>query len=118
MISMSKSKKSYEERLADLEKKQDDLKEKKKKLLTKYKEDKRKKDTHNKILLGATVLSILGRPYADGDENRLRTFLENQERRGKFFSNAMNRNLSSSTPEVIPNQNVSEEDNNDDDFFN
>lgn len=117
---MPKSKKSYEERLADLEKKQAELKEEKKKLLTKYKEDKRKKDTHNKILLGATVLSILGRPYADGDENRLRAFLEGQEGRGRFFSNAMNRNLPQSTPEVVPDQNVPEEesDNNDDDFFN
>lgn len=119
VIEMPKSKKSYEERIADLEKKQAELKEAKKKLIAQHTKEERKKDTHNKIVLGATVLSVLGRTYIDGDEKRLIEFLKGQEERGGFFSSAMNRNLPKPTPQVVPDQNVPEifSDNTDDDFF-
>ncbi len=91
-------KKSYEEQLAELEKKQEELKEAKKQLIAKHKKDERKKDTHEKILLGASVKAVLGRPYIKGDEQRLKEFLEKQDRNGNFFTNAMNRNISNSYP--------------------
>jgi hypothetical protein len=90
---MPQSSKSYEERLADLEKREEALKEEKKRLIAKHKADERKKDAHEKILLGASVKAVLGRPYIDGDEQRLKEFLEKQERNGNFFTKAMNRNL-------------------------
>ena len=57
---MPKSTKSFEEQLADLEKKQKDLKAEKQKLIAKHKEEERKRDAHEKILLGGAVLSVLG----------------------------------------------------------
>lgn len=113
---MPKSKKSYEERIADLEKKQAELKEEKKKLIAQHKKDERKKDAHNKILLGATVLSVLGRSYIDGDEKRLMDFLAKQERNGKYFTSAMNRNLP--IPETTSEHSYAETDHNDSDSFN
>lgn len=94
---MPKSKKNFEEQLADLEKKQEELKEEKKRLIAKHKADERKKDTHEKILLGGAVKAVLGRPYIDGDEQRLKEFLKKQERNGNFFTKAMNRNLPTPT---------------------
>ena len=105
---MPKSTKSFEERLADLEKKQQDLKAEKQKLIAKHKEEERKRDAHEKILLGGAVLSVLGRPYIEGDEKRLQEFLEKQERNGKYFTSAMNRNLPPPAPELTPDQNDTE----------
>lgn len=50
----------------------------------------RKRDAHQKIMLGASVLAVLGRPYEEGDEYRLLAFLKSQETRGGYFSVAMN----------------------------
>ncbi len=60
---------------------------------------KRKADSHQKIVLGGAVLSVLGRSYQPGDEDRLIAFLISQENRGSYFSNAMNFNLIESKEE-------------------
>jgi len=105
-------KKSYEEQLAELEKKQEELKEAKKQLIAKHKKEERKKENHTKFILGGTVLSVLGRKYVDGDEYRLREFLEKQEKNGSFFSRAMNKNISATYPDsqTIVTQNTEMDD--------
>ena len=82
-----------------LEKQMQELEKTKKKLKAKKKEEKeakRKLDTKHKILLGGTVLSVLGREYIEGDEQRLRDFLQRQDERGGYFTSAMNKGISSS----------------------
>ena len=90
----------------------------KQKLIAKHKEEERKRDAHEKILLGGAVLSILGRPYIEGDEKQLKAFLEKQERNGKYFTSAMNRNLPPPAPEVTPDQNDTENNDGSDDTEN
>lgn len=51
----------------------------------------RKEDAHNKIVLGGAVLKVLGRNYQPGDESRLIAFLEGQQKRGNYFTDAMNK---------------------------
>lgn len=102
---MPKNTKSYEEQLAEIEKRQQNLKAEKQKLIARHKEEERKRDAHEKILLGVSVLNVLGRPYIEGDEKRLKEFLEKQEQRGKYFTTAMNRNLPNPAPEITSVQN-------------
>ena len=85
--------KSLEEKLEALEQKKARLQKQEQAL----KEQQRKKDTHNKIVLGGAVLSVLGRPYQDGDEEKLIAFLRAQENRGNYFSTAMNEKSSFKT---------------------
>ena len=75
-----------------IEKERQKLEKMKRQLAAKKKaesEKKRKEDAHNKILLGANVLSVLGRDYIPGDELRLLNFLKAQDKRGKYFTDAM-----------------------------
>ena len=51
--------------------------------------EKRKKDTHRKIVIGGAVESVLGFPLQDEDIQLLITFLHDQEKRGYFFSSAL-----------------------------
>lgn len=81
--------KSTEERIADLEKKMQQLKEQKKKILAREKEQERKARNHRLIEIGATVESVLGRPIEKEDLPKLKFFLESQEKRGNFFTQAM-----------------------------
>ena len=78
--------KTLEERLEALEQRKAKLQKQEAVL----KEQQRKKSTHEKIVLGGAVLSVLGRPYQNGDEERLIAFLRAQENRGSYFSTAMN----------------------------
>ena len=82
---------SYEERIAELQKRRNQLKEQEKDLQRRAKADERKKRTRRLIEIGATVESVLGREFTDSDKVRLLSFLQMQERNGKYFTRAMNR---------------------------
>ena len=81
---------SYEERLSELQKKQEQLKAQEKALKKRQSEDERKRRTRRLIELGGIVESVLGRPTTDDDKLRLMNFLKKQERNGSFFTKAMN----------------------------
>ena len=93
---MPRSKKTTEERVAELEAKtqlasenfknmEAQLKAAKEKLA----EENRKKRTHNLIQLGAVIEKALGRDIEEADAERLAKFISKQELNGKFFSKAM-----------------------------
>lgn len=84
------AKRTIDERLAELQEKQKQLKAQEQQLKAKLSAEKRKKETRQKIILGGAVLSVLGREYQDGDEQRLISFLKSQDMRGNYFSKAMN----------------------------
>ena len=81
---------SIDERLAEIEQKQEQLEAQKKALLKKQSEEDRKKRTRRLIELGGIVESVLGRPTTDEDKPRLLNFLKKQETNGGFFTKAMN----------------------------
>ncbi len=85
-----KMNKSYEERIAELQKRQNELKEQTKDLQRRAKEAERKKRTRRLIEIGGIVESVLGREFNDSDKMKLLQFLKSQERNGKFFTQAMN----------------------------
>ena len=84
------SNKTYEERIANLQKKQGQLKAQEKALKKRQSEDARKKRTKRLIEMGGIVESVLGRETTDDDKIRLMNFLNKQETNGGFFSKAMN----------------------------
>lgn len=81
---------NYDERIADLQKRQEQLKAQEKALKKRQSEEERKKRTRRLIELGATVESVLERPTTDEDKIRLLNFLKKQESNGKYFTKAMN----------------------------
>ena len=81
---------TYDERIAELQKKRDQLKEQEKALIKRQNEEERKKRTRRLIELGGIVESVLGRPTVDEDKIRFLNFLKKQETNGKFFTKAMN----------------------------
>lgn len=82
--------KSYDERLDEIKKKQEQLQARECELKKRKSEEDRKKRTKRLIELGGIVESILGRPTTDEDKIRLLNFLKKQETNGKYFTNAMN----------------------------
>ena len=84
------SKRSYEERLDSIQVRLEQLRAQERAIKRQQSADERKKRTHRLIQMGAIVESVLGRATVDDDKERLERFLRNQERRGKFFSKAMN----------------------------
>lgn len=91
------TRKSIDEKLAELEVQKNQLKEKEKRLKAQQKEQDRKARTKRLIEIGATVENVLGRPIYNDDLPKLKAFLEQQEYRGKFFSKAMNSNMNDKT---------------------
>ena len=90
------NKRSLDERIEEkLNKEQEYLQKAKqysaqaKKLEQQKKAEERKIRTHRLIEIGGAVESVLGRPFADGDIERLIHFLREQERRGGYFSKAL-----------------------------
>ena len=79
-----------EERLADIEKKMEQLKAQKRALQARQSQEEKKKRNHRLIEVGATVDSILGRPIEHEELPKLLNFLKQQEERGQYFSKAMN----------------------------
>ncbi|MBO6241567.1 MAG: DUF3847 domain-containing protein [Butyrivibrio sp.] len=97
---MPRSKKSIEERIGakddEIQKyleKADQLKAQKKMLEKQKKEADRKARTKRLIEIGGTVESVLGREFTDDDKIRLMNFLKAQERNGKYFTKAMEKEL-------------------------
>ncbi len=89
---MAKEKRSYAERITELQEKQKQLKEQEKKLKAQQSKEERKKRTKHLIEIGGAVYSVLGDSYQEGDVEKLIAFLKGQEQRGRFFSSAMGRN--------------------------
>lgn len=83
------TKKSYEEKLAELQEKQKQLKAQEKKIKAQQSQEERKKRTKHLIEMGGAVYSVLGDNYQEGDVERLISFLKKQDERGRFFTKAM-----------------------------
>ena len=99
---MPRSKKSFEERIdakdSEIQKyleKANQLQAQKKQLEKQKKDADRKARTKRLIEIGASVESVLDREFKDGDNLRLMNFLKAQERNGKYFSKAMEKELPS-----------------------
>ena len=93
---MSKSKRSYEERLSELQEKENaalemvkKYQERKKKLERQKKDEDAKKRTHRMMEVGAAIESVLGCAIEKEDLPKLIGFLKRQEVNGKYFSKAM-----------------------------
>ena len=97
---MPRSKKSIDERInaKDMEiqkaiEKANQLQAQKKLLEKQKKEADRKARTKRLIEIGASVESVLGREFRNGDNIRLMNFLKAQERNGRYFTKAMDKDL-------------------------
>ena len=104
---MAKSTKSYEERMLEMEKKEQESLEKakryaaqKKELLKRKKAEESKKRTHRLCQVGGAVESVLGAPIEEEDIPKLIGFLKKQEANGKFFSKAMQKETHTDMGEV------------------
>lgn len=82
---------SVEERLAELEKKEAQLKAQKRALKSKASAEARKKRTKRLIEIGGAVESICHIDFdmENGDLEKLIAFLKSQEKNGYYFSKAM-----------------------------
>ena len=81
--------KTTSELIAELDMKESQIHERIKALKQRKREEERKARTHRLIEIGAEVESVLGRSIEKEDIPKLIDFLETQERRGNFFSKAM-----------------------------
>ncbi len=81
---------SLAERINDLQQRQAQLREQERVLKARKNTEERKADTHRKIMVGATVESVLGRPIEQEELPKLLRYLHDQENRGRYFSRAMN----------------------------
>lgn len=81
---------SIEERIAELQKRQEQLKAKEKALKAKQAQAERKARTKRLIEIGGAVESVLGRAIEKDELPKLIAFLKQQEKNGGFFSKAMN----------------------------
>ena len=93
---MAKSKKTLEERMRDMEQREQETIEKAKRyeaqrkgLKKRYEAEERKKRTHRLCVIGGAVESVLGGAIEEEDIPKLIAFLNKQESNGKFFSKAM-----------------------------
>jgi phage terminase Nu1 subunit (DNA packaging protein) len=107
MIFMARSTKSYEERMLQLEKKEQESLEKakqyaaqKRELKKRQKDVETKKRTHRLCQIGGAVESVLGSAIEEDDIPKLIGFLKRQEANGKFFSKAMQKEPVANTEEV------------------
>lgn len=87
---MATEKKTKEQRLAELEEKQKQLKAQARKLKASISQEERKKRTQLLIKAGGIITSVLGRDLVESDMERLAAFLKGQDSRGGYFSKAMN----------------------------
>lgn len=97
---MSKAIRSYEERLLEMEKKEQESLEKakkyaaqKKELQKRQKAEENRKRTHRLCQIGGAVESVLGCPIEEKDISKLIGFLKKQEINGRFFSKAMQKEI-------------------------
>lgn len=87
---MSRKKCSLDERIAELQEKQKQLRQQEKILKSKRSAEERKLRTKHLIEIGGAVYKVLGREYQDGDVENLISFLNMQNQRGQYFNKAMN----------------------------
>ena len=87
---MSTTKRTIEEQIAELQRKQKELKEQEKRLRARKSKEERAKRTKHLIEMGGTIYSVLGREFVEGDIERLAAFLKGQDNRGGYFTKAMN----------------------------
>ena len=104
---MARSTKSYEERMLQLEKREQESLEKakqyaaqKRELEKRKKAEESKKRTHKLCQVGGAVESVLGCAIEEEDIPKLVGFLKRQEANGKFFSKAMHKEPVTNTEEV------------------
>ena len=104
---MARSTKSYEERLLQLEKREQESLEKakqyaaqKRELEKRKKAEESKKRTHRLCQIGGAVESVIGSAIEEEDIPKLVGFLKRQEANGKFFSKAMQKEPVTDTVEV------------------
>ena len=104
---MGKSTKSYEERLLEMERREQESLEKAKKyaaqkreLQKRQKAEESRKRTHRLCVIGGAVESVLGSAIEEDDIPKLIGFLKRQEANGKFFSKAMQKEPVANTEEV------------------
>ena len=104
---MARSTKSYEERMLQLEKREQESLEKakqyaaqKRELEKRKKAEESKKRTHRLCQIGGAVESVLGCAIEEEDLPKLVGFLKRQEAHGKFFSKAMQKEPVTNTEEV------------------
>ncbi|MBQ5934345.1 MAG: relaxasome subunit MobC [Lachnospiraceae bacterium] len=97
---MPRSKKSFDERIgakdSEIQKYLDKAKQmqaQKQQLERQKKEADRKARTKRLIEIGASVESVLGREFTDGDNIRIMNFLKAQERNGRYFTKAMEKDI-------------------------
>ena len=104
---MSKPTKSYEERLLEMERREQESLEKAKKyaaqkreLQKRQKAEESKKRTQRLCVIGGAVESVLGCPIEEEDIPKLIGFLKRQEANGSYFSKAMQKEQIPETEEV------------------
>ena len=104
---MARSTKSYEERMLQLEKREQESLEKakqyaaqKRELENRKKAEESKKRTHRLCQIGGAVESVLGCAIEEEDIPKLVGFLKRQEANGKFFSKAMQKEPVTNMEEV------------------
>ena len=88
------AKQTYEERIAELRKKQEALKAQEKALIAKASQKRRKEDTRAKIKLGGDIVMVLKEAgfavdAIDIPEDKLIQYLKGQEERGNYLSRAL-----------------------------
>lgn len=81
---------TYDERIEELKKKQEQLKAQEKALKKRQNEEERKSRARRLIELGGIVESVLGRETTEEDKVSLLNFLKKQENNGNYFTKAMN----------------------------
>ncbi len=99
--------KTFDEKLQEIAKKQEQLKAQERAIKKRQSEDERKKRTRRLIELGGIVESVLERPTTDEDKIKFLRFLEKQERNGNFFSKAMNENLIQNGQKTVSQEEIS-----------
>lgn len=77
------------EQISYVDNRMEQLAAQKKQLVARKKEEDRKARNHRFMVLGGEVEKILGRKLEDEDLPKIKRFLMDQERRGKYFSNAL-----------------------------
>lgn len=93
---MTKTKKSFEERMLEMERREQESLEKakqyaaqKKELKKRHDAEERKKRTHRLCQIGGAVESVLGYAIEEEDIPKLIAFLKKQEANGRYFTKAM-----------------------------
>ena len=86
---MTEMKENAQAKLDKIEEQMKQLKARKKAILARVSQEKRKARTRKLIQLGGVVAKYLNREIDDADIEKLDQFLKSQEERGEYFTKAM-----------------------------